>query len=55
MSDEPAEILKELLAHVKDNNRKTLVQAYLEKPDAESIVNAALDRLSKAINENHAA
>lgn len=55
MSADPVEVLKELLGHVKDDKRKSLVEAYLEQPDAKSIADKALELLSKAVDENHSA
>jgi hypothetical protein len=46
------DLLKELRAAVNDESRKSLIDAYLKKPDAQSIAAEALNLLSKAIDEN---
>jgi hypothetical protein len=52
MSANPSELLVELRAVVKDDRRKALNDAYLKKPDVQSIAEEALKLLSKAVDEN---
>ncbi len=47
-----ANLLAELRAEVKTERRKAMIDAYLAKPDAESIADALLRFLSKALDEN---
>lgn len=52
MGKDTVGLLKELQASIEDSHRRALVDAYLEKPGAQSIVDEALRLLSKAIDEN---
>ena len=47
-----AKLLAELRADIKSERRKALLDAYLAKPDAESVADEALRLLTKAIDEN---
>lgn len=47
-----AKLLAEFRAEVKTERRKAFIDAYLAKPDAESVAEAALRLLSKALDEN---
>ena len=49
---EIAKLLTEFRAEIKTERRKALLDSYLTKPDAESIADAALRLLSRAVDEN---
>ena len=55
MSADAAGLLKELRTELKDDSRRALLDAYLKKPDAQSIADEALKLLSKAVDENQTA
>ena len=49
------DLLKELRGTVNDDTRRLLIDAYLKKPDAQSIAAEALNLLSTASDENQTA
>ena len=52
VSIDDKELLKEFLEQVKDVKHKALVEAYIKKPEAESMSDKALELLSKALDED---
>ena len=55
MSAYAAELLNELRTEVKDDHRRALLDAYLKRPDSQSIADEAIRLLSKAVDENQTA
>jgi hypothetical protein len=50
MSDD-MDLVEEMRNALKDEHRKALVDAYLEDPDVDSVVNKALALLKEAVDE----
>lgn len=50
MSEDPTKLLEELRSDVKDKRRGALLDAYVAKPSADSIVTKSLELLKEEID-----